>query len=134
MLSSVTSGLLRRRSSYLKHLIKMYDFHTRPLPSRVMYTIGLQTVKKSCFVGLPSGLMLLRKNMPCSLCNTYQSALFHSSEFCLKKRKTGEEKKHKNSIHFTPKAKHKDDVIKIWKNMTVAELAEVTHRDIAFFD
>ncbi|XP_076314547.1 mitochondrial translation initiation factor 2 isoform X2 [Tachypleus tridentatus] len=108
----------------------MYDFHTRPLPSRVTYTIGLQTVKKSCFVGLPSGLMLLRKNMPCSLCNTYQSALFHSSEFCLKKRKTGEEKKHKNSIHFTPKAKHKDDVIKIWKNMTVAELAEVTHRDI----
>ncbi|XP_022255998.1 translation initiation factor IF-2, mitochondrial-like isoform X2 [Limulus polyphemus] len=129
MLSSITSWLLHR-SSYVKHLIKMCDSYTWPVPSCRMFTIALQTVKQSHFVGISSGLILVRRNMPCFLCNIYQTAYFHSSDFCFKKRKTGEEKKHKNSIHFSPKAKRKDDVIKIWKNMTVAQLAEVTHRDI----
>jgi translation initiation factor IF-2 len=57
---------------------------------------------------------------------------FHIAEINFKRRKTKEEKQAPRIIEYSPKKRHdpNSNIVDIWRNMTVKQLAENTGRDI----
>lgn len=68
----------------------------------------------------------------CSLCGSYYPNHFHTSAQKYKQRRTADEKKLKNPIRYPPKALKKkvEATVKVWKNMTVQQLAEALGKDV----
>lgn len=83
------------------------------------------------YFGIRCNEIVLYKNVYHLNNNLVKSCSIHQSLVRQKRRKTAEEKKAPRVFQFSPKGKYKSDkIITVWKNMTVAELADAMEKDV----
>ncbi|XP_071054403.1 translation initiation factor IF-2, mitochondrial [Onthophagus taurus] len=95
-----------------------------------IYTPGL---KKSAFLSLNSiqRLITLKREKTLTI-NSILSVNIHNSTNLLKRRKDSEERKKPNLREYSPKQKL--EVIDVWRNITVKELAEIMNKNTSYIE